>query len=42
MEEGALSAALAAAGYVPAFREERLLPNGKQLLRLDYTVENPT
>ena len=42
MEEAALTAALAAAGYVPAFREERPLPNGKQLLRLDYTVENPT
>lgn len=42
MEEAALTAALADAGYVPAFREERPLSNGKELLRLDYTVENPT
>ena len=42
MEEAALTAALAAAGYAPVFREERPLPNGKQLLRLDHTVENPT
>lgn len=36
MDEGALSQAMAGIGYTPDAKEERPLPNGKKLVRLDY------
>jgi len=37
IEEGELTVALLGSGYGPLYREEVRLPNGKRLVRLDYT-----
>ena len=40
MEEDALTAALAEAGYTGILRREQTLPNGKALVRLDFQQKN--
>lgn len=41
MEDSALTAAMAEIGYQPVLRQEIALPNGKKLVRLDYSAAAP-